>query len=57
MIRLMTNTTYLFIILGYALLMFSVGAVTSFMPKYLEEIFRIPASKVNVIFGEFLLLV
>merc|ERR1712136_474203 len=37
--------------MGYALLMFNVGALTSFMPKYLEEMFHLQPSKVNVLFG------
>nr|XP_039269060.1 solute carrier organic anion transporter family member 1A5-like [Styela clava] len=49
--RLMTNPVYLLVVMGYAGLMFVVGALTAFMPKFLEIVFYQSKSQASMIFG------
>jgi len=48
----MTNFSYMSIVLGYSGLMFVVGSLTAFMPKFLEVSFSKSSGSANLTFGK-----
>lgn len=50
--RLTTNPLYMLVVMGYAGLMFVVGALTAFMPKFLEVVFYQTKTQASLIFGK-----
>uniref|UniRef100_F6ZVK8 Solute carrier organic anion transporter family member n=1 Tax=Ciona intestinalis TaxID=7719 RepID=F6ZVK8_CIOIN len=51
--RLVTNPLYVLVILSYSGLMFVVGSVSAFLPKYLEISYKRTASEANLMFGKY----
>jgi len=49
--KLMTNATYIFVVLGYASQTFVVGGLTFWSVKYLEEVYGLSETKAGTIFG------
>ncbi|XP_002129378.2 solute carrier organic anion transporter family member 2A1 [Ciona intestinalis] len=49
--RLVKNPLYILVILSYSGLMFVVGSVSAFLPKYLEISYKRTASQANLMFG------
>ncbi|XP_076799583.1 solute carrier organic anion transporter family member 2A1-like [Clavelina lepadiformis] len=49
--RLLTNPIYMTIVFAYSGLMFVVGALTAFMPKFIEVVYRKSSGSANLTFG------
>lgn len=52
--RLLTDPVYIFIVCGYSSIMFIVGALTAFMPKFLEVVFYQTKANASFGFGEYI---
>ncbi|XP_046362544.2 solute carrier organic anion transporter family member 2A1-like [Haliotis rufescens] len=50
-IRLLTNPIYMCMVFGACLNLFAISGMLSFLPKYIEVQFQIPAWKANIILG------